>query len=343
MEFSIKLQKLRKEHGWSQEELAGRCDVSRQAISKWESGQTMPELDKLLRLGELFDVSIDYLMKEEVKQYKPEPRYDTYSFEKICNLLLPRRQPMEKLYENAELYDLFYREGRDEAVKKYWEGVLEGISVRTIHDCSIGTGQMTLALGLMGYELSGSDISKDMLKRCEINVKDRNLNVPLTVSDFRNLSQNVSGKYDLVISTGNSLPHVENEEVKKVLKEMDALVTSGGYLYVDLRNWDKILREHQRFYFYNPWHVNDQRMNLLQVWDYNLDGTITFNLVYTFEEEEKIVRKEINSIYYFPISRSFIENAIRDMGYDIVREATTPIVDVDIDDFDWYFILAKKR
>lgn len=342
MDFSSKLQKLRKRQGWSQEELAEKCGVSRQAISKWEAGQTMPELDKLLVIGKLFDVSMDYLMKEEVSQYKPENRNDTYSFEKICNLLLPRRQPMEKLYDDAELYDMINSKEREEYCKKYWSSILEGISVKTIHDCSIGTGQMTLALGLLGYEISGSDISKDMLSQCEINAKKKSLDMKLTLCDFRNLSSFVKGKYNLVISTGNSLPHVDNEELKKTLKEMDKLVAPGGYLYVDIRNWDKILREHQRFYFYNPWHVNGERMNLMQVWDYNLDGTITFNMIYTFEKEEKLFRKEIKSAYYYPVSRSFVADAITFMGYEIVKEAPMPIMDIELDDCDWYFILAKK-
>lgn len=250
---------------------------------------------------------------------------------------------MEKLYDDAELYDLIYQDGREEFYKNYWKDVLEGISINSIHDCSIGTGQMTLSLGLLGYELSGSDISKDMLKRCEINAKNRNIELPLTACDFRNLSTQINKKFDLVISTGNSLPHVENSEVEKTLKEMDALVAPGGYLYVDLRNWDKILRDHQRFYFYNPWHVEDQRINLMQIWDYNLDGTITFHLIYTFEKDEKLTHKEVKSVYYFPISRSFVEDVIISMGYDIVREAPMPIMDIELDECDWYFILAKKK
>ena len=61
-----KIIELRKKSGWSQEELAEKMDVSRQAVSKWESGQTQPELDKILLLSSLFGVTTDYLLKEEV-------------------------------------------------------------------------------------------------------------------------------------------------------------------------------------------------------------------------------------------------------------------------------------
>ena len=63
MTFSDRLTQLRKTRGWSQEELADRMDVTRQAVSKWESGPTTPELDKIVTLSELFAVSTDYLLK----------------------------------------------------------------------------------------------------------------------------------------------------------------------------------------------------------------------------------------------------------------------------------------
>jgi transcriptional regulator with XRE-family HTH domain len=63
MEFNEKLQKLRKEKGMSQENSAEMLDVSRQAISKWESGQSYPEMDKLIALSDLFGVTMDSLVK----------------------------------------------------------------------------------------------------------------------------------------------------------------------------------------------------------------------------------------------------------------------------------------
>lgn len=65
MEFYEKLRRLRKENGLSQEELAQQLNVSRQAVSKWESGQGYPETDKLLMISTLFGVSLDYLLKSD--------------------------------------------------------------------------------------------------------------------------------------------------------------------------------------------------------------------------------------------------------------------------------------
>lgn len=67
MKLSEKIIILRRRRGWSQEELAAQMGVSRQAVSKWESGQSMPDLDKILMLSELFNVTTDTLLKNDRK------------------------------------------------------------------------------------------------------------------------------------------------------------------------------------------------------------------------------------------------------------------------------------
>jgi transcriptional regulator with XRE-family HTH domain len=64
MALSEKLYALRKKSGLSQEQLAEHLGVSRQAISKWETGQSIPENEKILAISDYFDVSLDYLMKD---------------------------------------------------------------------------------------------------------------------------------------------------------------------------------------------------------------------------------------------------------------------------------------
>ena len=64
MTLGDKLSKLRKENNYTQEQLADILGVSRQAISKWESNITYPETDKLIRMSELFNCSLDYLLKD---------------------------------------------------------------------------------------------------------------------------------------------------------------------------------------------------------------------------------------------------------------------------------------
>ena len=68
MILAEKIALLRRQNGWSQEELADQLNVSRQAVSKWEGGTSIPDLDKILKLSALFEVSTDYLLKDELEQ-----------------------------------------------------------------------------------------------------------------------------------------------------------------------------------------------------------------------------------------------------------------------------------
>lgn len=66
MTFGEKLQALRRERGWSQEDLASEIPISRQAVSKWESSAAVPDTENVLRLSDIFGVSTDYLLREEL-------------------------------------------------------------------------------------------------------------------------------------------------------------------------------------------------------------------------------------------------------------------------------------
>ena len=67
MILADKIVQLRKKNGWSQEELAAQLNVSRQAVSKWEGAQSVPDLDRILQMSALFGVTTDYLLKDELE------------------------------------------------------------------------------------------------------------------------------------------------------------------------------------------------------------------------------------------------------------------------------------
>ena len=69
MMFNDNLNKYRKQKGLSQEELAFRLGVSRQSVSKWESGQSTPELERIIEIADLFGISLDELIGHESNDY----------------------------------------------------------------------------------------------------------------------------------------------------------------------------------------------------------------------------------------------------------------------------------
>ena len=67
MILADKIITLRKQLGWSQEELAEKLGISRQSVSKWESGMSIPDLERIVKMSSIFGVSTDYLLKDEVE------------------------------------------------------------------------------------------------------------------------------------------------------------------------------------------------------------------------------------------------------------------------------------
>lgn len=74
MEFNNKLYELRKQKGFSQEELANRLNVSRQTVSKWEVGDSTPDMEKLVAISDLFGISLDELVMNKTPEPAPAPQ-----------------------------------------------------------------------------------------------------------------------------------------------------------------------------------------------------------------------------------------------------------------------------
>lgn len=73
MEFNNKLYELRKQKGFSQEELASRLNVSRQTVSKWEVGESTPDMEKLVAISALFEISLDELVLDKAPEQPGQP------------------------------------------------------------------------------------------------------------------------------------------------------------------------------------------------------------------------------------------------------------------------------
>ena len=92
----------------------------------------------------------------------------------------------------------------------------------------------------------------------------------------------------------------------------------------------------------------------MQVWDHEPDGSITFNLLYTFEQNEKIVQKEIFEEHYLPFSKDMVAEKLAEMGYTDIAMRPHPcqelslrpfpcdIPETDFEKMEWYRVIARK-
>lgn len=92
MELKDKLQLLRKQRGFSQEQLADKIDIARQTISKWENGQAVPELNGLISLSNLYGVTIDRIVKEDDECNISLCRNSNMDIDKIIEFLLAAKK-----------------------------------------------------------------------------------------------------------------------------------------------------------------------------------------------------------------------------------------------------------
>lgn len=109
MDFSEKILSLRKSRGLTQEQLAEKLNVSRQSVSKWESGQAIPELETIVALCRVFDITTDYLLKPSEMD---ELSIKTEMLEKQQQQLLIREQRYKRTFTcimySLGIYLLFF-------------------------------------------------------------------------------------------------------------------------------------------------------------------------------------------------------------------------------------------
>lgn len=138
MIFGQKLKNLRKEQGYSQEEFAQRLDVSRQAVSKWESDRGTPETEKLLQISTIFGVTLDYLLKDEQTEDNQYSKGYYVSREMIDGFLSYKRQGSKRITVGVGLIILSNIFGcvsdyRQAAMVFYWVATALGIAILVWH------------------------------------------------------------------------------------------------------------------------------------------------------------------------------------------------------------------
>lgn len=135
MSFAEKILSLRTAARLSQEGLAEKLDVSRQAVSKWESGVTLPETEKLIYISNMFGVSLDYLLKDDIA-IKPAA-HATESLDRVVLRFLGSAQDMDAL--SKILIDVIQDGVIDAEERKRLNGILEVLDsiIESIQDIKL--------------------------------------------------------------------------------------------------------------------------------------------------------------------------------------------------------------
>lgn len=251
---------------------------------------------------------------------------------------------MADLYDFPEIYDERFTDNANQAYRQHYEKMLAGKDIRTILDCSFGTGNLTFPLAELGYEITGSDISTAMLEKAASKARAKGFDIELAQCDFRELSCRFDWQFDCVMSTGSALAHVTEPDVIRTIREMDKCVAPGGWLYFDSRNWDAAQKNTNRFIIPQPFYKADgTRIGCVQVWDYNADGTITINILHSYEKDGRIFETNDFQEHLHPFSLEPVKAELLRMGYSQPDVKPCPwFEDKPFSEIGWYCLLAQK-
>lgn len=118
MKFNEKLTKLRKMEGLSQEELGYRLNVTRQTVSKWELGQTTPEMDKLVEIGKIFNISVDDLLNDSEVQSAKTVINEKKSTEENVQQVEKQESVKENVVNQEEANENSYKSTKNDKHKR---------------------------------------------------------------------------------------------------------------------------------------------------------------------------------------------------------------------------------
>lgn len=263
-----------------------------------------------------------------------------------------------KLYESQALYQQNMSKMQQKKFKNHYQQVFKNCKINKIHDCSIGAGGTTLPLVTLGYQISGSDLSENLINQCKINFSEGDHDGHFFISDFRTVHEKLKGSYSCIMSTGNSLPHISNEEIETFIKNIVSFINSKGYFYMDLRNWDQLLIEKPLFKARDPFIMtNKKHESLYQVFNWHDDRTVEF----VFITSTDINGKHVSTSYtyapkYYPLKLNTLKDILKKYGliikslYDMDDIWFGPNNDInktgdfdkDFDKIRWYALLAQK-
>lgn len=264
---------------------------------------------------------------------------------------------MIQIYDTSALYEQNMDDGAQQAFTEFYRELLEDRFIQTIHDCSVGAGGSTLPLGKLGYKVSGSDISENLLERARLNFEKAEVPAELFTADFQKLDEALE-QVDCVFSTGNSLPHVNGRGFRKFLRAAWTVLPNRGYLFFDIRNWDALVEERPVMRGGDPMVMTaKEHCSRYQLFNWHQDGSVTMTFATCTDKNGKQAGIDLlETPVYYPLLRKDIELGLRASGFQLISyydmdalwlpgekaPKKTGYFAKDFPQIRWYGVLAQK-
>jgi glycine/sarcosine N-methyltransferase len=217
----------------------------------------------------------------------------------------------------SEDYDRFVRWERRLAFElPFIERQLEQVGARRVLDAACGTGQHAIALAKRGYEVVGADLSAGMIAQARRNAAAEEVDLSFVEAGFGHLAAAIEGTFDAVLCLGNSLPHVlTSKGLARTLRDWAALLRPGGMLFVQSRNFDRVLVEGDRWMLPQAHREEGREWLFVRFYDLNEDGKLIFNMIRLRREGEGAWEQDVTSTELRPWRRAELAEVIESAGY----------------------------
>lgn len=202
------------------------------------------------------------------------------------------------------------------------ERTLREADARRVIDIACGTGMHAIELARRGYKVVGADPSAPMIERARENASDAGVEARFLVAGFGELAEKLalSGQFDAALCLGNSLPHALGAgDLDDALADFAAVLRPGGLLLIQSRNFDAVLARRERFMGPEVHREGDREWLFVRFYDFNPDGTITFNMVVLRRVAEGKWSQQVEATELRPLTCSELSASLTAAGFtDIV-------------------------
>lgn len=196
-----------------------------------------------------------------------------------------------------------------ERKKELFKNILKG-SNKTIADIGCGTGSDSLALAGMGHKVTSFDPSAQMLNQARMNAKSSGLDLDSYQFGASQIPDDFNGKYDVVISLGNSFANIPTDEFDSSVCKCFSLLRENGELYIQILNYEKILLEKKRIVSI----TSGEEKYFVRFYDFN-QNQIVFNILQF--DNAKPVEHQLISTKIYPHSADDFTMALKKAGFRI--------------------------
>ena len=206
-----------------------------------------------------------------------------------------------------------------------------------ILDSSSGKGIQAVALKKEGYDVTATDISKEMVKLTKQYLKENDLSIPVKRLAWNELPREFDDVFDLIFCWGNSISHsMSEDEMLENLSSFYKVTRYGGKVVIHTRNWEKRLKENKRYETLPIREYNDKKYLPVYIW--NLSD---FNKISSVDILFIVIKKNESTTFnsfkldFVPFSYNDLINRLKKTGFKIYNDNYKT-------NSDFYYVVAEK-